>query len=393
MTAPAGAGAGTGGGRARPDDLLRIPVAVLLGGPSAEHDVSLVSGRAIAAALTGAGHSVEGWLIGLDGRWWRLPPAALDRMLPPASYDDPPSLGAEGPFTAAQALETLASREPAPAAFVALHGPFGEDGTIQALCEAVGLVYTGAGVAASAVGMDKSLFKRLAAALGMPVVPWREVSAAAFETDRRAALDALGAFAQSLPDPRLMIKPARLGSSIGMRIVQVPGDANELAAALADAFRFDDRALAEAYLDHPRELEMAVLGNGPDDLESHGPGEVFPGHEFYDYVAKYEAGVSQTTNRAVVPQSLRDRLHLLARDAFLAIGGEGFARVDFLLAGERLYLNEINTIPGFTPISLFPAVCEADGRTFGDVCQQILALALERELHRPRRVRVRADLP
>ncbi len=386
MTARAGAGAGG-------DDLSRMPVAVLLGGPSAEHDVSLVSGRAIAAALAGSGHPVEGWLIGLDGRWWRLPSVALDRTLPATAYDDPPSLGAEGPYAAAQALETLAGRDPAPVVFVALHGPFGEDGTVQALCDAVGLVYTGAGVAASAVGMDKSLFKRLVAALGMPVVPWRDVAVPAFETDRRAVLDALWAFARSLPDPRLMIKPARLGSSIGMRIVQHPDDANELAAALADAFRFDDRALAEAYLDHPRELEMAVLGNGPDDLESHGPGEVFPGHEFYDYVAKYSAGVSRTADRAEVPPSLRDRLHALAREAFLAIGGEGFARVDFLLAGDTLYLNELNTIPGFTPISLFPAVCEADGRPFADLCRHILALALERDRRRPRRALVRADLP
>ena len=374
-------------------DVPTLPVAVLLGGPSAEHDVSLVSGRAIAAALAGTGHPVEGWLIGLDGTWWRLPRPALDRSIPPVAYDDPRALGAEGPVAAARALDTLAAREPAPLVFIALHGPYGEDGTVQALCEAAGLVYTGAGVAASAVGMDKSLFKRLAGALGLPVLPWRDVTLAAFEADRGGALAGLTAFARSLPDPRLMVKPARLGSSVGMTIVHHPDDPAELVAALDQAFRFDDRALAEAYLAHPRELEMGVLGNGAEDLESHGPGEVFPGHEFYDYVAKYSTGVSRTSGRAEVPVALRDRIHAVARQAFLAIGCEGFARVDFLLDGEQLYLNEINTIPGFTPISLFPIVCAADGRDFAGLCRHILALALDRDRRRPGRCLSRADLP
>jgi D-alanine-D-alanine ligase len=369
------------------------PVAVLLGGPSAEHDVSLVSGRAIAAALVAAGHPVEGWLLGLDGAWWQLPETALDPAIPAPAYDAPAGLGAAGPLGAAQALDALAGRDPVPLVFIALHGPYGEDGTVQALCEAAGLVYTGAGVAASAIGMDKSLFKRLVAALGMPVVPWREVTAGGFDADRAGTAAGLLAFARSLPDPRLMVKPARLGSSVGMSIVHHPDDPSELAFALESALRYDDRALAEAYLDRPRELEMAVLGNGAHDLEAHGPGEVFPGHEFYDYAAKYAAGVSRTSPCADLPVGLRERLHALARQAFLAIGGEGFARVDFLLDRETLYINEINTIPGFTPISLFPAVCQADGLSFGAVCERILQLAVQRASRRPRRVLSRADLP
>ncbi len=370
-----------------------VPVAVLLGGPSAEHDVSLVSGRAIAAALRRSGHDVEGWLIGLDGRWWELPEAALDPALPPVAFDDPVSLRARGPRSAAEALEILAERDPRPVVFIALHGPFGEDGTVQAMCEAARLAYTGAGVAASAVGMDKALFKRLASGLGLPVAPWRDVSLAGYHADRGQVLRDLGGFGRSLPDPRLMVKPARLGSSVGMRIVRRSDDADEVAGALEEAFRFDDRAIAEAYLDHPRELEMAVLGNGPEDLESHGPGEAIPGREFYDYVAKYTDGVSRTKGRADVEPGLRERLHALAREAFLAIGGEGFARVDFLLAGRDLYLNEINTIPGFTPISLFPMACEADGLSFRDTCGRIVALALERDARRRRPSLTRADLP
>ncbi len=144
----------------------RVPVAVLLGGPSAEHDVSLVSGRAIAAALAGRGHDVTGWLIDLAGRWWRLPPSALDMAHRATDYDDPAGLGADGPHAAADALSTIAAAAPAPVVFIALHGPFGEDGVVQALCEAAGLIYTGSGVAASAVGMDKAVFKRIASAIG-----------------------------------------------------------------------------------------------------------------------------------------------------------------------------------------------------------------------------------
>ena len=138
---------------------------------------------------------------------------------------------------------------------------------------------------------------------------------------------------------------------------------------------------------------MAVLGNGPEDVECHGPGEAFPGREFYDFTAKYADGVSRTASRANVLPALRDRLHEIARAAFLAIGGEGLARVDFLVDRGTVYLNELNTIPGFTPISLFPAVCAAEGLDFGAVCERILDLGLERDRRRPRHVLARTDLP
>jgi D-alanine-D-alanine ligase len=136
-----------------------------------------------------------------------------------------------------------------------------------------------------------------------------------------------------------------------------------------------------------------VVGNDRGSLEVYGPGEIFPGHEFYDYTAKYVAGVSRTTDRPELAPELRDRIRSLAGDAFLAIGGEGFARVDFLLAGDRLAISEINTIPGFTPISLFPVLCAEGGYSFGGVAERILELALERDAHRPRARLTRADLP
>jgi D-alanine-D-alanine ligase len=368
-------------------------VAVLLGGPSAEHDVSLVSGRAIAAALTERGHQVDGWLIGLDGSWWSLPASALDRGLPQTAYDDPSALGATGPMTAAAALESLRSQEPAPVVFIALHGPFGEDGTVQALCESAGLIYSGAGVAASAIGMDKIVFKRLASGLGMPVVPWTEVGAAEWQADPNAVQKRLIEFAETLDDHRLVVKPARLGSSIGISIVHSPIDPEYLGGGLTDALSYGETALVEAYLDHARELEMSVVGNSEHDIESFGPGEIFPGHEFYDYVAKYKDGVSRTTDDPDVSPEMRTQVHDIARRAFLAIGATGFSRVDFLLSGDALYLNEINTIPGFTPISLFPVLCRAGGYDFGGIAERIVELALERAASMPARVLTRADLP
>ncbi|HEX5466261.1 MAG TPA: D-alanine--D-alanine ligase [Candidatus Limnocylindrales bacterium] len=375
----------------------RPPVVVLLGGPSAEHDVSVVSGRAVARALAARGWAVEAWFIGLDGTWWCLPPGSIpgaDAAAEPAAFVDPAALGARGPMGAAAALDELAARSPQPLVWVALHGPFGEDGTVQALCEAAGLAYTGSGVAASAVGMDKALFKRLVSGLEIPVVPWQPLAAAEFAAGAEAAASRLAAFAARLPDPRLMIKPARLGSSVGMTIVHRPDEPPALERALAEAFRYDDLALAEAYLDHPRELEVALLGSGRDALAVFGPGEVLPGHEFYDYAAKYDPGVSQTSVAPTLSAGLRDTVRDLAAAAFLAVEASGLARVDFLVAGGRVYLSEINTIPGLTPISLFPQLCLAEGGLdLGAVAEQVAELALARQAARPRRRLRRADLP
>jgi len=367
------------------------PVAVVYGGPSAEHDVSIVSGTAIADALAGSGYPVAQWLIDLGGGWWRLPADHRREGRPQAAYDDPLTLGATGPRPAADALgEMSAAPGGRPVVFLALHGPFGEDGTVQALCEAEGLAYTGSGVTASAIGMDKAIFKRLVRGLGLPVVDWIEVRAARWARDRDEVLAELEAFAAGTGDPRLMVKPARLGSSLGMTLAHAPG---ERPGALDEAFRFDDLALVERYLAGARDLEVAVIGNEPDGLELYGPGEILSGHEFYDYVAKYTPGMSETSQAAEVSAAQRASILKLARDAYRAIGCEGFARIDFLLAGEALVVSEINTIPGFTPISLFPTLPAVAGYDFAAVCRRLVDLALERDAARIRHRLRPPDLP
>lgn len=366
------------------------PVVVLLGGPSAEHDVSIVSGTAIADALGGMGLEVNQVVITLDGAWWWLPADHRRDGRPAATYDDPAALGASGPISAGAAIDRLAAMAPAPVVVIALHGPWGEDGTVQALFESADLAYTGSGVAASALGMDKALFKRMCRGLGLPIIEWREIRAERWASDAPGVRSELTAFAAGAADPRLMVKPSRLGSSVGMTLVH---DVGELTPALDLAFRYDTVALVELYLPGARDLEISVIGNDPAHLELYGPGEIVSGHEFYDYAAKYTAGLSETSIHANVTPAQRAAMLKIARDAYRGIGAEGFARIDFLVSGEAIYLSEINTIPGFTPISLFPTLPAEGGHTFADVCVRIVELALERHAARVRRRLRPADLP
>jgi D-alanine-D-alanine ligase len=367
------------------------PIIVLLGGPSAEHDVSVVSGTAIEGALLDAELDVTQVLIDLDGAWWWLPSDHRRDDRPAATYDDPRRLDAEGPFTVGAALDRIADAEPAPIVFIALHGPFGEDGTVQALLDAIGIAYTGAGVLASALGMDKVAQKRIWRGLGLPVIDWIEIRADAWAAGRAGVLAQLEAFAAGSAggEPRLMVKPARLGSSVGMTLAHT---AAERAAALDLAFRYDDLAIVERYLARARDLEVSIIGNGML-LGVYGPGEVVAGHEFYDYAAKYTPGLSEISTHAELPDAARELVRKLARDAYRSLGTEGFARVDFLVRDDGVYLSEINTIPGFTPISLFPTLPAEAGLDFTAVCLRILDLARERHDSRVRRHLAPEDLP
>ncbi len=368
---------------------VQPPVVVLFGGPSAEHDVSIVSGSAIADALAADGFNVRQVVIDLAGGWWWLPADHARGVRAAADYDDPAALGADGPFRVGAALDRLAAERPAPVVFIALHGPFGEDGTVQALLEAGGLAYTGSGVLGSAIGMDKAVQKRIWRGLGLPVLDWREVRAARWRTDHDGILGELEAFASGAGDPRLMIKPARLGSSVGMTLAH---DASERGSGLDLAFRYDTVAVVEPYLSDARDLEVAIIGTEPP-LGVYGPGEIVAGHEFYDYAAKYTPGLSETSVHAEIPDMLRATMKKLARDAYRATGTEGFARVDFLVRNDEVYLSEINTIPGFTPISLFPTMPAEAGLDFTAVCRRIIDLALERHTARASSRVSPGDLP
>ena len=370
-------------------DPLRPPITVLFGGPSAEHDVSIVSGTAIAAALIADGYVTRQVLIDLAGAWWWLPADHARGDRGASAYDDPAGIGAEGPFHVGASIDRLAATRPAPVVFIALHGPFGEDGTVQALLEASNLAYTGSGVLGSSIGMDKAVQKRIWRGLGLPVLDWREIREARWRSNPDGVLGELEAFASGAVDPRLMIKPARLGSSVGMTLAHVPG---ERAPALETAFHFDSVAVVEPYLAGARDLEIAIIGTEPP-LGVYGPGEIVAGHEFYDYAAKYTPGLSETSLRAEIPDQQRAVMQKLARDAYRSTGVEGFARVDFLVAGAQVYLSEINTIPGFTPISLFPTLPAEAGLDFIAVCRRIIELAQDRHAGRPTTRLTKADLP
>jgi D-alanine-D-alanine ligase len=333
---------------------------------------------------------VQAVLIDLDGSWWWLPADHARRGRSAAAYDDPRALDAAGPFTAPVAAGIIAAATPVPVVFLALHGPGGEDGTVQGMLDLAAVAYTGSDVAASAIGMDKSVFKRLADEAGLPVAPWTRVDEARWRASPDAVLDELAARAAAWGGERLIVKPARLGSSVGMTIAHSP---EERPAALEAAFAYDPIALVELCLDHPRELEVSVVGHGPDALEAFGPGEVFPGREFYDYAAKYLTDDARTAPVADLPAGTAARVREIALAAYRLVGASGFARVDFLLDGTTVLVSEINTIPGFTEISLFPLMCAAGGVPTPALCDRIVRLAVERAAARTRPRLAPSDLP
>ena len=259
--------------------------------------------------------------------------------------------------------------------FPLLHGPFGEDGTVQGLFELAGVPYVGAGVAASALCMDKALCKRVLVGAGLPVARFVEVREAEWRTRRVDVVAAVG----SLGYPNF-VKPANLGSSVGVTKVR---DAGGLPHAIDEALAYDPVALAEEYV-RGRELEVAVLGD--DDPAATLPGEVVPGHEFYDFEDKYVEEGAKLLIPAPLDDSTAEEARSLALSAYRAAGVEGMARVDLFLRDDgQLLVNEINTIPGFTPISMYPKLWEASGVTYAELCDRLIALAIERH-HRRRRI-------
>ncbi|MBN1448265.1 MAG: D-alanine--D-alanine ligase [Bacteroidetes bacterium] len=350
-------------------------VAVIFGGRSGEHEVSLVSAQSVMQELDPDRYIVVPVGIDKEGRWWTGDDAM--RFLrrgagTPRRCMFPPEPGSILLLEEASGAWIASHVD---LAFPVIHGSNGEDGTLQGLFELAEIPYVGAGVAASAVAMDKVLQKRLHREAGLPVVPFLSFSSRDIAV--RAEQIASGIAAQlGLP---VFVKPPNLGSSVG---ISKAATQEELAEALRHAARFDRKVLAEIAVPQAREIEVAVLGN--EDPVASVPGEVVPSNEFYDYDAKYVDGASSLLIPADLPQGMEERIRRLAVEAFRALDCEGMARVDFLLAREsgELYINEINTIPGFTSISMYPKLFEAVGIPYRDLLDRLIDLALRRHAER-----------
>jgi D-alanine-D-alanine ligase len=354
----------------------RIRLVVIFGGQSAEHEVSLVTARHVLAATDQDRYDIQPIGITRDGRWVAADDAA--RALAKGPDELPEALDASGPD--AEPLPTLVAESGAGrvVVFPLLHGPLGEDGTVQGMLELAGVPYVGCGVLASALAMDKAMAKEVFAHHGIPQA--RHV--ALHESDLGRAGDGAGGTQRGSVLDRLeveldypmFVKPANMGSSVG---VTKAHDRAELAAALDEARTFDEWLVVEESV-VGREIECAVLGN----LEPRAslPGEIRPGAEFYDYDDKYANGTAELIIPAELPPGVTEQLQEMAVQAFKALRCEGMARVDFFYEpdGRGLLVNEINTIPGFTPISMYPKMWEASGLAYPDLIDELIRLALDR---------------
>lgn len=330
-------------------------VMVVAGGRSSEREVSLASGEAVRAGLIEGGHNVTAVEIAADGRWYEV------REFGPA----------ERPVGEALTLVPGAGALGADVVFPVLHGPFGEDGTIQGFLETIGVPYVGSGVAASAICLDKLLFKEVAGRAGVPQVEYVTIEARRWRGDERRR-DELLAAAEALGFPQF-VKPARLGSSVGISRVAAAGD---IEAAIQNALRYDPRVIVEAGAAGD-EIECAVIGNV--ELEVSRPGRLEFGGDWYDFAAKYEAGGMRLVAPAPLPESLEIEICALAARVYGVAGCAGMARVDFFVDERRgILVNEINTIPGFTPTSVFAKLFEASGMPYVELLDRLLELALER---------------
>jgi D-alanine-D-alanine ligase len=348
----------------------KLRVGILFGGRSGEHEVSLASAASVIRALDPQKYETE--LIGIskDGRWLAGTGAQKmlsevirngERVMLPAD----PSAAALVPFGA----ENSGPRRRLDVIFPVLHGTFGEDGTVQGLLELAGIPYVGAGVLASAVGMDKDVQKRLFEQAGIPIVPYVAFTRGRWEKNREQVL----AEVQKKFRGAMFVKPATLGSSVGMTRV---AKKEELAAAIDLAAQFALKILVEKAVD-AREIEVSVLGN--DEPRASVPGEIIPHHEYYDYAAKYLEEGSKTEIPAKLKPEQAKKIREMAVRAYQSIDCIGMARVDMFLEKKtsRIFLNELNTIPGFTSISMYPKMWEASGMSYSQLIDELIRLAFQ----------------
>lgn len=375
----------------------KLRVGILFGGRSGEHEVSLLSAASILQAIDHTKFDVTPIGITKEGRWLAAADArglleddqsAVARRLragdpettPGAKllHDGMPTLLAPEPGAQASQAKSL------DVVFPVLHGTFGEDGTIQGLFELAGIAYVGSGVLGSSAGMDKDAMKRLFAQAGLPLVKHVTLLRAEWEKSPRKSIARI----ESALKYPLFVKPANLGSSVG---ISKAHDRKELGPALTLAARYDRKIVVEEGVggkkSRARELEVAVLGN--DDPKASVVGEIIPGKEFYDYEAKYLSEGSVPVIPAQLTRSETKKIREMAVEAFKACDLAGLARVDFLMEPDgrkRIYLNEVNTLPGFTQISMYPKLWEASGLSYKDLITRLIELALERHAEKTRTV-------
>ncbi|NEN84558.1 D-alanine--D-alanine ligase [Paenibacillus elgii] len=364
----------------------KIRVGLIYGGKSGEHDVSLQTALAVTKAFDLNKYEVQPFYITKQGNWHSGPQlTAPAESVEALAFDGSSETSGEfalQPFFAAQptsvdaSIKVSGASAPLDVVFPLLHGTFGEDGTIQGLLEMANIAYVGAGVLASSVGMDKITMKKIFAQEGLPQCIFRHFTRSQWEKDNAYFLMEIEI---SIGYP-CFVKPANLGSSVG---VSKARNREELLAAVNQAFRYDRKVIVEEFV-NAREVEVAVLGN--DEPQASVVGEIVSSSEFYDYKAKYVDGTSSMVIPAEIPQETAEEIRELALRAFTAIDGSGLSRVDFFLRKEdnRIFINEINTMPGFTPYSMYPLLWRESGKPYGELIDDLIRLALERHAEKQR---------
>lgn len=358
----------------------KLKVGVIFGGRSGEHEVSIVSAQSVMKALDKKKYEVIPIGITKQGKWIAGPQAVNvlkqgSKKLPFKSVmtADPTEQNISqvkekglSPAKGQQATKQI------DVIFPVLHGTYGEDGTIQGLFELANLPYVGAGVLGSAMAMDKVVQKQLCNSVGLESVPYEWFVSKDWKKDKNKILNRIG---KILKYP-MFIKPANMGSSVG---ISKAHNKKELIAGINDAIQYDKKILIEQGIENIHEIEIAVLGN--DNPKASVPGEIIPSNEFYDYDAKYVDGKTQEiANTKVIPKTVVKKIQQMAIEAFKIVNISGMARIDFIVTkkGHKIFLNEVNTIPGFTSISMFPKLWQVSGLSYEKLIDKLIDLAIER---------------
>lgn len=363
----------------------KIRLGIIYGGKSSEHEVSLRTAMSIMKAVDADKYEIMPVYVQLDGSWVKGAtlsgqlPEAVDSLRLSDGGSQQPEDSAEGQLVAAvRPASVFSIGQEIDVIFPVVHGPNGEDGTIQGLLELANIPYVGAGVMASAVGMDKWMMKNVFAQAGLPQVNYVGVLRSEWEQKQEETIRQIE---EKLGYP-CFVKPANMGSSVG---VSKAKDRDQLIEAMNLAARFDRRLVVEEAV-KARELEIGVLGN--EELLTSAVGEVIAAKEFYDYEAKYKGAGTELQIPAEVPAHVAERMAEMAKTAFRALDGSGLSRVDFFWdeANDRLYINEVNTMPGFTPFSMYPLLFQESGISYSELIDRLVTLALERHADKQRNI-------